>query len=159
MKFAIFLALFFTQVAFANIYKYDLYYNPEKTELLDITVEVKLSGLFNPSSKVLGVKIWGKEKNGAVLLFNIPARSLVSSWEGKNLKLSMIESAMPLIQKEYIPQHSDTWINPGEEFYFENVVINRSGTLETDDEGFFLGNMSQLEMALSGFLKLSLSSI
>lgn len=141
--------------AMADTYKFRLFYDEEKTEALDITIEVVLSGKFEKGSKVEGMKIWGEgRKKQPVLLFDIPADELTAKWESKNvLNLSSKMNHDTVVKKEYIAVHSDTNINPGEEYSFDSVKFNEEGSLEGDYEGFFLGNQTVEEMALNGFMK------
>ncbi|MFA6238034.1 MAG: hypothetical protein WC635_11945 [Bacteriovorax sp.] len=154
MKAFLFLAVLMSQVALADTFSYQLYYDNDQTEALDIRVDVKLTGQFNKKSKVVAVKIWGIEKKRTILLFDIPGNEIKAKWKANNtLELGTKMTVNPLIKKEYIAIHSDTNINPGEEYDFENLVINKNGTLESDEEGFFLANQTVEEMALNGYLK------
>jgi len=145
----------FSTVAMADAFTYQLYYDEELTDVLDIKIEVVLSGKFEKGSKIERMKIWGEKRNKQpVLLFDIPANEITAKWTAKNvLKLSSKMNHNTLIKEEYIAIHSDTNINPNEEYSFENVVISEQGTLKGDLEGFFLGNMTVEEMALNGFMK------
>lgn len=155
MKALVLLLSLLAQAAMADTYSYRLFYDEEKTDELDITIEVVLSGKFEKGSKVQEMRIWGqKRKNESVLLFKIPANEIKAKWTAKNeLNLTSKMNHDTVVKEEYIATHSDTNINPGEEYSFENLTINEEGTLENDSEGFFLGNQTVEEMALNGFMK------
>jgi hypothetical protein len=142
--FVLFLVLL-SQVAMADTYSYQLFYDEDKTEALDIKVEVVLSGKFNNSSKVNAVKVYGIEKKKTVLLFNIPAKLIKAKWKGKNVLSINTGLVNPLIKGEYIAIHSDTNINHGEDYDLQ-MVINENGTLQDDLEGLFMGNQTVEEM-------------
>lgn len=141
--------------AMADTFKYRLFYDEEKTDALDITIEIELSGKFEKGSKVESMKIWGEKRNKMpVLLFNIPADELTAKWTAENvLDLSSKMNHESVVTKEYIAIHSDTNINPNEEYSFDSIKISEEGTLEGDSEGFFLGNQTVEEMALNGYMK------
>lgn len=140
--------------ASAETFTYQLYYDEEKTEALDIQIELTLSGKFEKGSKVEGLKIWGRNKK-PVLLFDIKTEEITAKWNSKGvLHLDSKVFVESLVKKEYIAIHSDTNINAGEVYSFENLVINEEGTLDQDGEGFYLGNQTVEEMALNGFLKI-----
>ena len=58
----IFIALL-TQISLADTVSYQLYYDKEKTDILDIRVEVDLSEKFEQGSEVKAVRIIALRKN------------------------------------------------------------------------------------------------
>lgn len=154
MKFFILFSLLVSNIALADTFKFQLYYDEELAEKLDIKIEINLSGKFEKGSKIQSFKIWGEDKNKDTLLFNFKARDLELKWTTNNtLKLTARNALKPLVKKRYYPAHSDTQIDVGDEFDFENLVLSQNGTLATDREGFFLANQTAEEMGLMGFLK------
>lgn len=140
----------------AKSFNFDLYYDSEKEEKLDISLTVTLSGEFNSQSRIEKVEIWGTKKSNKVLLFEILNRDLEVLWINQNtVKISMQNTMQPKIKKIYYPIHSDTQIESDQEYDFTDLVINELGTLAEDDSGFFLANQTVQEMALNGFLKIS----
>lgn len=148
MKAFALLLVLFSQAALADTYSYQLYYDEEKTEVLDIKVDVVLSGKFNKTSKVQAIRIFGIEKKKTILLFNIPAKLIKATWKGNVLS---VETGLvnPLV-KEYIAIHSDTGINQGEDYDLD-MKINENGSVP--DSELFLANQTVEEMGLAGYLK------
>lgn len=153
MKAFILLAALFTQMACADTYSHKLFYDEDKTDELDIKVDVVLTGKFNKSSKVTAIRIWGIRKNKNVLLFNISGKDITARWTGHDvldINTSIVNS---LVKEQYYPVHSDTQIDPESDYSITDMKINEAGTIEGNYEEFYMGNDSYEEMALAGFLK------
>lgn len=149
MKAFALLFVLLTNVALADTYSYNLFYDEEKTDLLDIRVEVVLSGKFNKTSKVQAIKVYGVEKKKTVLLFNFPAKLIKATWKGDVLSVDT-GLVNPLIKGEYIAVHSDTNINEGEDYDLE-MAIDENGSVAGSE--FFVANQTVEEMGLAGYLK------
>ncbi len=149
MKGIIILTALLTQLSFADTVSYQLYYDEEKTEILDIKVEVDLSGKFEQGSEVSAVRIIAQRKNKEVVLFDVAASDIKATWTAEGtLELTNRAALTPAVTKTYIPYHSDTNINP-EDDYSLNVTLDSEGSTAEFD----VGNSSQEEMGLSGYLK------
>lgn len=149
MKGIIILTALLTRLSFADTVSYQLYYDEEKTDILDIKLEVDLAGKFEKGSEVEAVRIIAQRKNKEVVLFDIAASAIRATWTDKGtLELTNRAALTPAVTKTYIPYHSDTNINPEDE-YSLNVTLDKSGSTAEFD----MGNSSQEEMGLSGYLK------
>lgn len=150
MKAFIMLALLFSQVALADTFSYRLFMDEEMSEVLDIKVDVIMTGKFDSSSKVTAVKIWGIERDKTILLFNISGKKLIASWVSKN-QLKLGSMSMKPSVKRFIPFHSDTNIEASSLYSLSDMVLDQNGSIGED--GFFVSNDTAEEMALAGYLK------
>lgn len=151
MKTLTFLALLLTQAALADTFNYQLYQDPEFEDALDIKVQVVLSGKFNKESKVQELRVWGEKNKKPILLFKVPANLIKAKWKSGNVLNVSTAFVKPVIKKQYIPVHSDTFI-PAEDDYDITFEINERGMTKAEVD-FFVANQSQEEMALQGYLR------
>lgn len=152
MKLAIVAAFLFCQAALSDTFSYQLYFANRYSEKLDIKIELSLSGKFDKSSKITGLKIFGSDRNRSILLFQILAEALKASWNKNVLNIESVKHFRPLV-KEYTPIQSDTGIKKGED-YGLFMKVTEIGTPASDLNGMFLANQTVQEMGLNGFLKL-----